>query len=165
VVDIKADAVIIQGRLTQIFQQEITKAFNEAIQEGVNKVRAETTMDTGDLRNGYRLNKTVLKGGEFSGQLQNTTPNSLYRERGRGPGRMPPFGPGSELNKWARRKGIVAFLVARKIAKQGTERWRKNQNALGIDRSSTVNDIKVKQGGIAASIAPKIVDTIRKINL
>jgi hypothetical protein len=49
-------------------------------------------------------------------------------EWGRRPGRMPPWGPGSALELWVRRKlgsGLhVAFLIARAIGRRGTRGQR-----------------------------------------
>lgn len=65
--------------------------------------------------------------------IQNDADNSLFRVIGRGPGKMPPHRQGSDLERWATAKGLPAFLVAKTIAQKGTQRWRDNDNILGID--------------------------------
>lgn len=74
----------------------------------------------------------------YEGSITNIAENAIYRFNGRGPGRFPPFGPGSPLAQWAAAKGIPAFLVARKIAREGTERWKQGSRrpTLGLDRES-----------------------------
>lgn len=70
---------------------------------------------------------------EVIGEVTNTAEAAEFRIRGRGPGKFPPFGKGSELEAWAKAAGIPAFVVAKSIAEKGTERWRKKDNILGQD--------------------------------
>lgn len=70
---------------------------------------------------------------EIRGEVYNTATAAEFRIRGRGPGKYPPFHKGSSLAKWGAAKGIPAFLIARKIAKEGTERWRTKDNILKQD--------------------------------
>lgn len=58
------------------------------------------------------------------GTVVNKSKDSGFRIRGRGPGKFPPFGKDTGLAKWADAKGIPPFLVARKIALEGTKRYR-----------------------------------------
>lgn len=60
----------------------------------------------------------------FDGAVINKAANARNRLEGRGAGKFPPFGPGTPLAAWADAKGIPPFLVARKIAREGTERWK-----------------------------------------
>ena len=69
-------------------------------------------------------------------RLYNTAPNSYYRIVGRGAGKMP---PPKKLEQWAKRKGLpkgTGFVVAKLIARSGTERYRSGQNVVGIDPTS-----------------------------
>lgn len=70
---------------------------------------------------------------EVIGQVVNTSTDAEFRVRGRGPGRFPPYEKGSNLEKWAQAAGIPAYLVARKIAREGTDRWKKRDNILKQD--------------------------------
>lgn len=63
---------------------------------------------------------------EYTGSIVNTSENGIFRLEGRGPGKFPPYQPGTPLSDWAVSVGIPAFLVARKIAREGTERWKEN---------------------------------------
>lgn len=74
------------------------------------------------------------------GAIVNRSEASYFRIVGRGPGRFPPFHQGSALERWAAATGIPAYLVARKIAQQGTDRWRSGKNILGIDPRSGAID-------------------------
>jgi hypothetical protein len=67
------------------------------------------------------------------GAIVNRSEASYFRIVGRAPGRFPPFHQGSALERWAAATGIPAYLVARKIARLGTERWRSGNNILGLD--------------------------------
>lgn len=69
-------------------------------------------------------------------RLYNTAPNSYYRIVGRAAGKMP---PAKKLEQWAKRKGFpkgTGFVIAKVIAKRGTERYRSGQNVVGIDPTS-----------------------------
>ena len=70
---------------------------------------------------------------EVMGSVVNRAEAAEFRIRGRAPGKFPPYGEGSNLAKWAKAAGIPPFLIARKIAQQGTDRWRKRDNILKQD--------------------------------
>lgn len=57
----------------------------------------------------------------LSTTVKPTVKYAYWVHEGRKPGKMPPFGEGSSLNRWAKRMGMNPFLVARKIAKSGTK--------------------------------------------
>lgn len=71
----------------------------------------------------------------YEGKIVNTSEAVINRLFGRGPGKFPPFAKGTPLAKWADSKGIPPFLIARKIAREGTERWKVNGNvsSVGLD--------------------------------
>lgn len=103
---------------------------------------------TGNLRRSLIASVTITEAG-VEGRVQIPTPNAAfgyarYVEYGRPPGKMPPYGPGSSLYKWASRKYTSAqfkstgkvsrktperekaiagmsFLIARKIGRTGTK--------------------------------------------
>lgn len=74
-------------------------------------------------------------------RIVNNADAALFRLRGRPAGRMP---PSEALEQWVRvklrvdpqRVKSVAFLVARKIAREGTKRYKEQDNILGIDPST-----------------------------
>lgn len=74
-------------------------------------------VDTGQL-----LNSVHSRIGDLKGEVTPTAKHAIYVDRGRRPGRMPPFQEGTALNSWAKRKGMNPFLVARSIAKKGIKK-------------------------------------------
>lgn len=66
-------------------------------------------------------------------KISNLAPNSYYRIVGRPAGKAP---PSKRLADWAVRRGLpasVGYAVAKKIAAQGTDRYRSGQNIIGIN--------------------------------
>lgn len=86
---------------------------------------------TGDLKSGWELKPTAFVNGEFLIRVSNTTGFSLNRLEGRKDGRQP---PSKALESWVALKlrippkevARVAFLVARKIGREGTNRSKRN---------------------------------------
>lgn len=76
----------------------------------------------------------------FRGAIVNYSDRAANRLEGRGPGKFPPFSKGTPLARWAKSKGIPPFLVARKIAREGTERWKDGMKMgrMVIDPSSEI---------------------------
>lgn len=69
-------------------------------------------------------------------RINNLAPNSYYRIVGRPAGKAP---PSRRLADWAVRRGLpasVGYAVAKKIAAQGTDRYRSGQNIIGINPTS-----------------------------
>lgn len=66
-------------------------------------------------------------------RVSNKAPNSYYRLVGRASGKQPPT---KRLVEWAKRAKLpptVGYVIARKIGKDGTERYRTGQNIVGVD--------------------------------
>lgn len=66
-------------------------------------------------------------------RVSNRAPNSYFRLVGRAPGKQPPT---AKLVNWAKRAKLppeLGYVIARKIAKDGTERYRTGQNIVGVD--------------------------------
>lgn len=132
--------------LTRHVQGQVNGGFGRGTDQLLKDIRIASPKDLGDHARGFSIEPAILRdNGDFKGALVNNTPNSLFRERGRGPGKPP---PSSAVEGWAKRRGLSPFLIARAIGKRGTQRWRDNTNALGIDRSSTEGNIKVNSDSI-----------------
>ena len=101
--------------------------FNEAITKTLIAVERYAIMgapvDTGRLRSNWRLSVQVLRG-----ELVNTTDYAIFVAKGTKP-HWPPI---KAITKWANRKGIPPFLVARSIARKGTKANPFFDNAVSV---------------------------------
>ena len=90
--------------------------FNEAIAKTLIAVQRYAIIgapvDTGRLRASWRLSVQMLRG-----ELTNTANYAIFVAKGTKP-HWPPI---KAIEKWANRKGIPPFLVARAIATKGTK--------------------------------------------
>lgn len=90
--------------------------FNKAIMNTLVGVQRYAIMgsprDTGRLMASWRLRLGILRG-----ELANTTNYGIFVAKGTKP-HWPPI---KAITKWANRKGIAPFLVARAIARRGTK--------------------------------------------
>lgn len=133
-------------RLDRHVQGLVNGGFGRGTNELLQEIRVTAPKDLGGHASGYAIEPAIWRDdGSFKGALVNNTPNSLFRERGRPPGRQPPI---SAVEGWAKRRGLSPYLVARGIAKRGTARWRENDNPLGIDRASVEGNIILKANSI-----------------
>lgn len=98
---------------------------------------------TGNLKRSLDVGlKQVLIGSsiQFIGEIAYRDPLAKQKTVGRGPGLAPPLQP---IQDWVTAKGSLnpirdAHRVRRKIAKYGTERWRKNDNWVGLNRDGSI---------------------------
>jgi len=122
---------------------QIRSAITEELAEAVNTLKQESPVGaTGDYQKGWSLIpvRRLPSSFELQATIRNSAEYATYAARGRGPGKFPPYKPGSPLAAWAVTKGIPAFLVARKIAREGTKLWRQGNgnNPLGLKRDGTI---------------------------
>lgn len=79
------------------------------------KIQIRPHIDTGQAQSSIH---TILRGD--SAVVKPTAKHAEWIIKGRRPGsKMPPFQPGSSLNRWATKRGMTPFLVARSIARKG----------------------------------------------
>lgn len=98
-------------------------------------LREATSLVTADARvfapaNEGRLRGSIVpsvegRGSETVGIVGSNVFYSIFMEEGTKHTRMPPYGPGSSLEIWSRRKGLNAYLVARAILRRGGLRARR----------------------------------------
>jgi len=104
-------------KLFEQYPRESAVHFGEAISQTLITAQRYAIQgaprDTGKLMASWRLNVGIMRG-----ELVNTTSYAYWVAVGRRPGSWPPM---KEITKWANRKGIPPFLVARKIKEKGTE--------------------------------------------
>ena len=99
------------------------------------ELQQTTPVAFGQTQAGWDVDSTG-NGFNFDVSVNNAVEYAYYAIAGRGPGKAPPAGPGSGLERWARLKGLskgASFGIARKIALEGTDRWKSRRNALDID--------------------------------
>ena len=102
--------------------KEVDKAALHARMTAITSIRSNGTGNTGRLAGSLKILRKPLA---MKARLFTSVGYGLYVEEGRKPGRMPPVEP---LADWARQKlrvgskeaRGVGFLVARKIAREGT---------------------------------------------
>jgi hypothetical protein len=121
--------------------------FNVGVATGANQARANTPIGVaGNLRNSWIQTSARFANDEYSASIFNRSDYAVYGIMGRGPGKFPPFGPNTPLAAWASKRGIVPFLVARSIAKKGTQRWRDKTNWVGFSTrkpNETTDDFEI----------------------
>lgn len=121
--------------------------FNVAVAAGANQARAGTPIGVaGNLKNSWVQTSARFANDEYSASIFNRSEYAVYGIMGRGPGKFPPFGPNTPLAAWANKRGITPFLVARSIAKRGTQRWRDKTNWVGYytrDPAQTTDDVEI----------------------
>lgn len=123
----------------------ILEPFTSGVILGTAQARAGTPIGVdGRLQQSWRAETASFKSGEYQAAIANDAPYAVFGIMGRKPGKFPPFGDNTPLAAWARKRGIVPYLVARKIAREGTERWKAKSNWLGYfgAKPDSVSDTK-----------------------
>lgn len=141
------------------------RAFEAGLIGLISEVRRESPVFEGDLREGFQGVGPGFISREIQASLVNATPEAIFRIRGRGPGKFPLYGERSNLGRWARAKGIPAFVVARKIARFGTDRWINNENILGIDRTSLPGEEIIRRDSILLRTGDIIAESINEFRI
>jgi HK97 gp10 family phage protein len=75
-----------------------------------------------------------ILGGEMVGVVGSKVAHALYMEKGT----RPHFPPVAALRAWARRRGMVAFVIARAISRRGTKPRRFLQGAYDSNKERIV---------------------------
>lgn len=137
---------ILDRRLSDFWRVKAREVFDRNAKLLVSELKRVSPVGaTGELRDGWvaRPARKIPGVGEYSLDVTNTAPNYFYRVVGRGPGRMPPKQP---ILDWVYSKGLKgkvaerrAFLIRRKISKEGTQRWIERDNPIGIRRNGTLS--------------------------
>lgn len=116
--------------------QTIGRKVKRATADYVNELRANSPVASGRLKRGwqhYTEVKRVSNGIRLFIRINNRAKNSYFRIVGRAPGKVPPIKP---LTTWCRHKRLppsVAYAISKRIARDGTERYRTGQNIVGIN--------------------------------
>jgi Bacteriophage HK97-gp10, putative tail-component len=147
-------------KLTQL-EQKFRAAVKGAIEDTALELADELQQAspegaTGDLKRGW----DVQIKSDLSLQITNSADNALFRIRGRKAGKMPPWGPGSELAAWAEKYDIPPFILARAIARNGNQRFRDKKNFAGINP-----DGSPQKNGIIDQASKRLAARLRKIKI
>lgn len=155
-----------------ILNKQINKAYRDALDialeayaDWLQKVSPRGVSATGQsLAGNWDIKVTTKSRNKLfaEGSITNNADAGYFRIVGRAPGKFPPYGEGTALNRWASAVGIPAYLVAKKIAEQGTKRWRDKRNILGIDPvTGKSNDPKNKGLQIFDKVLNEELDKIQ----
>jgi hypothetical protein len=74
-------------------------------------------VDTGRAQSSIHVIPGYLKA-----EVKPNVDYALFIHEGRRPGKMPPWSRGTQLNRWATKRGMNPFLVARSIARKGIKK-------------------------------------------
>jgi hypothetical protein len=144
-------------QLEKSFKSQIKAALEDAALELAEQLQNDSPVGASEeLKRGWDISIAS----DLSLKVTNNAPNALYRIRGRKAGKMPPYGPGTELAAWAEKYGIPPYLVARSIARQGTQRYREGRNWVGIDERG-----KPYKGGAVDLASRELGQRLRKIRI
>lgn len=137
---------ILDRRLSDFWRVKAREVFDQNAARLVQELKKVSPVGaSGDLRDGWQAKPARKLGGvgQYSVDVTNTATNSFYRIVGRGPGKMPPKQP---ILDWVYAKGLKgkdaerrAFLIRRKISKEGTQRWIEKDNPIGIRRDGSLS--------------------------
>lgn len=108
----------IEGAIAEIN----TIIYDAALQAVVDLEKSSPVGVTKQLRSGWQID-AASDGKDTIVSIVNTASVPLFRLEGRKAGRMPPI---EAIRAWAESKGIPPYLVARKIAREGTDRSKRN---------------------------------------
>jgi hypothetical protein len=116
-----------------VFQQVMLESVHSAFDPMLEVIRSRT--EYASIREGYEAVDYVA-GGEVGVAITNSVRHQPFRENDC-VAHWPPWGPGTDLERWAVERGIPPYLVARKISRVGTkgnyvvrDTWREYQTKL-----------------------------------
>ena len=123
--------------------EQVEDIFTDGLLDIADNFQRTTPVgSTGILKRSWDID-VIKTEGNLTGKIYNTAPNSFHRLLGRGSGRMPPITP---LFEWTKAKiepdekkaKRIAFLIAKKIGRSGTQRFVKNKNNLGLNKDGSL---------------------------
>ncbi len=157
------------GDLDSQFRKKTNDIFNEAANEAVAELRAASPVGaTSQLKNSWRVIPARRQSASFDTQVvvTNDAPSAFNRIFGRGPGLQPPIQP---LERWIEAKQpqlepkVVkrrAYALARRIAREGTQRYKTQAEPLGFSRNG-----EFRPGSIMDVAQKRIRSKLEVLNL
>jgi hypothetical protein len=129
---------------TQLANSPIKEAYINSLLDVAGELQSNTPIGaTGQLKAGWDVDfQEVLIGSsiQFVAKIVNRAEYAQYGIIGRGPGKLPPMQP---IVDWVTAKGSSnpakdAWRVRVKIAREGTFRWKRNNNWVGLNRDGSI---------------------------
>jgi len=155
-------------RLSRSVAQKVERIIDDRLLDFAAEAQKTSPVGaTGGLVQGWDITPATTTGRVIRGVVVNNAQNSYYREVGRGPGKQPPFtpiqawvifkNPGLALNAvWIRTQRL-----RESIAERGTERWRTENNPIGLRPGNKGGGII--PGGLIDRIMKAILEDLRKL--
>lgn len=132
-------------------RSQIQAAIETRLIDAAAQLQVDTLQDTGNAAGSWDIvpssaGKDIITLITNNAQTEDGAYYGMYAVEGRGPGKFPPYHDRSHLARWARTRGIPPFLVARKIAREGTERFK--EGPLHFDKDGQ----PIPEGAIGVAI-------------
>jgi hypothetical protein len=157
------------GILVESFQRQTRAAIDDVLVDVAAELERRSPVGaTKGLSQGWDIIPAARRRnqGEVLGSIVNKAPRSINRIVGRPGGRRPPIGP---IKAWVlakinpgddKKATSIAFLIARKIGKEGTKRFKDQDNFAGLNR-----DGSFKSGGLLDKAVKEMSANLEKIKI
>lgn len=134
-------------RLPQQIQRQVAEIVDDEVLELGVTLERESPQGVSpvgqSLASSWDIRPATVTADGLRASLFNSLPFSFERLAGRGPGRQPPI---ERLERWARSKGLNPFAVARKIGREGTERFKQGAEGNILQANPRTKVIPVDKG-------------------
>ena len=123
---------------------KLTKAVESAALDLAIQFEAESPVYRGTFKKSWDVDAEG-SGNLIRIEIKNNDPIGRWKAIGRSPGRMPPDAP---IRAWVLAKGInekAVWAIRKKIADEGTDRWKNQTNVIGADRNNKIPMAKQKE--------------------
>ena len=119
--------------------QKVAKAFSIALYDTVEELKKQSYVGaTNQLRSGWDHTNPVISDDKITASITNDSSHAINRIAGRSRGKPPPIDP---IELWVKKKlklpagqaRGVAFAISKKIAKEGTNRYKSKDNFMDLD--------------------------------
>jgi hypothetical protein len=141
----------IRSTVNQI-DDKVAKALSVALFDTVEWLKTESYVGaTNQLRSGWDYSIPIVLSDRITAQITNNSEKVINRIAGRSPGKQPPIDP---IELWVKKKlkipaaqaKGVAFAIAKKIAKEGTDRFQTQSNFIDLKLDGSLRlDSRLKQ--------------------
>lgn len=127
-----------------ISEPHINKAIGRSLVRILGQEKQQAPVDTGNLRDNWKIDI-----GRFEGSLVSNAPYSAAVHGGSRP-HMPPV---DAITRWAQKRGLNPWAVAKSIAKKGTKANPFLQRAVTIEKDNVNREFKVALDSITSELS------------